>query len=223
MFAGLALGAFAPGAVPPPMVGSLGPLLFLYGMGVQYGVQFFAGLRGAGQKHNLMKDSSAFDGTMAIAPAKHAAEVRKLFGNSISATAEFSYVSLGMGMGMVLGVLLGLVPIPLPWIGSFSLGLASGLPFVQQVGADGLPMLALGAVTVLVVVALVVILGKVFLRLPFPELLGIAAGATGNPAVPVLANRLAKSDRPNLGYAMIFPSMTIVKIVAVQVLLHSYG
>ncbi|MBR7635072.1 aspartate:alanine exchanger family transporter [Janthinobacterium lividum] len=487
LFAGLALGAFAPGAVPPPMVGSIGLLLFLYGIGVQYGVQFFAGLRGVGQKHNviafiavmgglavsvwggqwidislrmasgvfagamtstaalqaaleashgngdaavgyavaypfgvvgpmlglylagrilkpvltpppapivvseitidaatlagaalseladgplagvqvigvrqghqnrlpdpglvlgvgdalmvsgtvagveaartalghldpgrLMKDRSAFDGTevfvsdaeivgvplgelnlakdfplqiafirrgdamilphpfltlefgdrvMAIAPPKHAADVRKLFGNSITATAEFSYVSLGMGM--VLGVLLGLVPIPLPWIGSFSLGLAggplvmalilgrlgrvgriswrlplsanlvmrnygltiflasvgmaSGLPFVQQVGADGLPMLALGAVTVLVVVALVVILGKVFLRLPFPELLGIAAGATGNPAVLVFANRLAKSDRPNLGYAMIFPSMTIVKIVAVQVLLHLYG
>ncbi|NYS34946.1 YidE/YbjL duplication, partial [Streptococcus danieliae] len=64
------------------------------------------------------------DRVMAIAPAKHAADVRKLFGNSITATAEFSYVSLGMGM--VLGVLLGLVPIPLPWIGSFSLGLAGG-------------------------------------------------------------------------------------------------
>lgn len=99
-------------------------------------------------------------------------------------------------MGMVLGVLPGLVPIPLPWLGSFSLGrvgkiswrlplsanllmrnygltiflaavgMASGSPLVQQVGADGLPMLALGAVTVLVVVALAVILGKVFLRLP---------------------------------------------------------
>ena len=50
-----------------------------------------------------------------------------------------------------------------------------------------------------------------------------AAGATGNPAVLVFANRLAKSDRPNLGYAMIFPSMTIVKIIAVQILLHLYG
>ncbi|PLY40383.1 hypothetical protein CSZ94_21365 [Janthinobacterium sp. ROICE36] len=50
LFAGLALGAFAPAAVPPPMLGSIGLLLFLYGIGVQYGVQFFAGLRGAGQK-----------------------------------------------------------------------------------------------------------------------------------------------------------------------------
>ena len=29
LFAGLALGAFAPGSVPPPMVGSIGQLLFL--------------------------------------------------------------------------------------------------------------------------------------------------------------------------------------------------
>ena len=62
LFAGLALGAFAPGAVPPPMVGSIGLLLFLYGIGVQYGVQFFAGLRGAGQKHNLIAFAAVMGG-----------------------------------------------------------------------------------------------------------------------------------------------------------------
>ena len=31
LLAGLALGAFAPGSVPPPLVGSIGLLLFLYG------------------------------------------------------------------------------------------------------------------------------------------------------------------------------------------------
>ena len=62
LFAGLALGAFAPAAVPPPMVGSIGLLLFLYGIGVQYGVQFFAGLRGAGQKHNLIAFAAVMGG-----------------------------------------------------------------------------------------------------------------------------------------------------------------
>ena len=37
-------------------------------------------------------------------------EVRALFGDTVKAAAEFSYVSLGVGM--VLGVLLGLIPIP---------------------------------------------------------------------------------------------------------------
>ncbi|PLY40384.1 hypothetical protein CSZ94_21370 [Janthinobacterium sp. ROICE36] len=38
---------------------------------------------------------------MAIAPANHAADVRKLFGNSITATAEFSYVSLASAAAFV--------------------------------------------------------------------------------------------------------------------------
>ena len=37
---------------------------------------------------------------------------RQFFGDSVKAAAEFSYVSLGIGM--VLGVLIGLIPIPIP-------------------------------------------------------------------------------------------------------------
>jgi putative transport protein len=50
--------------------------------------------------------------------------VRKYFGDSLKSTAEFSYVSVGLGMS--LGVLLGLVTIPIPGVGAFSLGLAGG-------------------------------------------------------------------------------------------------
>ncbi len=45
LFVGLAIGAFAPKAVPPALVGSLGLVMFLYGIGIQYGKQFFAGLQ----------------------------------------------------------------------------------------------------------------------------------------------------------------------------------
>ena len=38
--------------------------------------------------------------------------------------AEFSYVSLGLGM--VMGVLLGLVPIPTPGVGTVALGIGGG-------------------------------------------------------------------------------------------------
>ena len=41
---GLAVGGFAPKAAPPALVGTLGLLLFLYGVGIQYGAQFFKGL-----------------------------------------------------------------------------------------------------------------------------------------------------------------------------------
>ena len=50
--------------------------------------------------------------------------VRAHFGDSIKSTAEFSYVSLGVGMA--LGVLLGVLPIPVPAVGTLSLGVAGG-------------------------------------------------------------------------------------------------
>ncbi len=44
LFVALFMGWFAPKSVPAPMVGTLGLALFLYGVGVQYGKQFFLGL-----------------------------------------------------------------------------------------------------------------------------------------------------------------------------------
>ncbi len=44
LFVGLAIGGFAPKAPPPALLGTLGLLLFLYGVGGQYGAQFFRGL-----------------------------------------------------------------------------------------------------------------------------------------------------------------------------------
>jgi hypothetical protein len=40
LFAGLALGAIAPKAAPPALVSSIGLVMFLYGIGIQYGRQF---------------------------------------------------------------------------------------------------------------------------------------------------------------------------------------
>ena len=55
LFVALAVGWFAPKAVPAPMVGTIGLALFLYAVGIQYGKQFFLGLTSAaGQKANVM-------------------------------------------------------------------------------------------------------------------------------------------------------------------------
>ena len=55
LFSGLFIGAIAPKAQPPPLVGTLGLVMFLYGLGIQFGRQFFAGLSGkAGRKYNLL-------------------------------------------------------------------------------------------------------------------------------------------------------------------------
>jgi putative transport protein len=47
---------------------------------------------------------------------------------------------------------------------------------------------------------------------------GIVSGATGNPAILAYSNKLAPTDGPDVGYAMIFPGMTIVKILFVNLL-----
>src|SRR4051794_5105536 len=54
LFTGLALGAIAPKATIPGIVSSIGLVMFLYGIGIQYGRQFFAGLKGPGLKWNFM-------------------------------------------------------------------------------------------------------------------------------------------------------------------------
>ncbi len=55
IFSGLLIGAIAPKCQPPAMVGTLGLVMFLYGLGVQFGKQFFQGLAGAaGRRYNLV-------------------------------------------------------------------------------------------------------------------------------------------------------------------------
>jgi putative transport protein len=196
-----------------------------------------------------------------LTPPDHMEDIRRHFGDTLKATAEFSYVSLGIGM--VLGVLIGLIPIPIPGVGIVTLGIGggplllalvvgklrrtgpllwvmplpanivlrnsglalflatvginAGQPFVRTIADSGLTMLFIGAAILLTTVAIVLLVGYYVLRIPFDDLLGVASGATGNPAILVYSTRMAPTERPDIGYAMIFPSMTIAKVIAVQI------
>jgi putative transport protein len=186
--------------------------------------------------------------------------LRKYFGDSIKATAEFSYVSIGLGMA--LGFLVGAISVTLPGLGKVSLGLAgvltvalvlgklrrtgsinwtmplpanlvlrnlgltlflaqvgmsSGPKFAATVSATGFLMLGLAAITVLALVLPVLLLGLFVFKMPYDEVAGIVAGATGNPAILSYASKLAPTEGPDVGYAMIFPGMTIVKILLVNI------
>jgi hypothetical protein len=55
------------------------------------------------------------------------------------------------------------------------------------------------------------------LKIPCDDLVGVASGATGKPAILGYSTRMAPTERPDIGCAMISPSMPIVKVVAVQV------
>jgi len=223
--------------------------------------------RGQAEQAKLRATRAAQGGRQAPAirrplPADRAATARAFFGDTEKSSADFSYVSVGFGM--VLGVLLGLVPIPIPGVGTVTLGIGggplivalivgrlrrtgpiswvmplpanivlrnfgltlflatvginSGQAFVTTVAQTGPLMLLIGAAVLLTTVLIVLIVGYYVLRIPFDDLLGVASGATGNPAILVYASRMAPTDRPDIGYAMIFPSATLVKVVAVQII-----
>ena len=196
-----------------------------------------------------------------LAPPERKEEIRRHFGDTIKATAEFSYVSLGLGM--VMGVLLGLIPIPIPGVGIVTLGIGggplivalilgklrrtgpmlwtmplpanivlrnfglaiflatvgvnAGQPFVKTVAESGFTMLFIGVAVLLTTVAIVLLVGHYLMKIPYDDLVGVASGATGNPAILVYSTKMAPTERPDIGYAMIFPSMTLVKVIAAQI------
>jgi len=184
--------------------------------------------------------------------------VRRYFGDSIKGVADFSYISLGVGAAM--GLLLGLLPIPIPGVGRITLGLAgvllvalvlghvrrtgivwtlplsanmvlrnfgltvflaqvgiaSGPQFVATVAESGFTLLLLGAVIMVALILATMIAGRL-LGIPADDLFGIVSGVTGNPAILVYANRAVPTERPDLGYAMVFPTVTVAKILFVQI------
>jgi putative transport protein len=196
-----------------------------------------------------------------LTPPERKEEIRRHFGDTVKAAAEFSYVSLGIGM--VAGVLLGLIPIPIPGVGTVTLGIGggplivalilgklrrtgpmlwtmplpanivlrnfglamflatvgvnAGQPFVRTVAESGLTMLFIGVAILLTTVFIVLLVGHYVLKIPYDDLVGVASGATGNPAILVYSTKMAPTERPDIGYAMIFPSMTLVKVIAAQI------
>jgi putative transport protein len=96
-------------------------------------------------------------------------------------------------------------------------GMSSGVSVVNTVAESGLLILGLGALVLVALVLPVIVLGLFVFRMSYDEMAGILAGTTGNPAILAYSNKLAPTDRPDIGYAMIFPSMTILKILFVNV------
>src|SRR5262249_2520994 len=90
-------------------------------------------------------------------------------------------------------------------------------PCVRTITETGATLLLIGAVVLLTTVLIVLLVGHYLMKVPYDDLVGVASGATGNPAILVYSTRMAPTERPDIGYAMIFPSMTIVKVIAVQI------
>ncbi len=96
-------------------------------------------------------------------------------------------------------------------------GMASGPKFAATVTENGLMMLGLGAIVLIALVLQIMILGLPVYSRPDDEVAGIVSGAGGNPAILAYSNTLTPNERPDIGCAMIFPGMTIVKIRFVDI------
>ena len=99
----------------------------------------------------------------------------------------------------------------------------AGQPFVRTLADTGPIMLFIGAAVLLTTVLVVLLVGYYLMRIPYDDLLGIALGATGNPAILVFSTRMAPTERPDIGYAMIFPSMVVPVVVFLLVCLRLAG
>lgn len=102
-------------------------------------------------------------------------------------------------------------------------GLASGPKFFATVSTTGVSFLIYGALIAAALVLLTAFFALFVFRLPFDTAIGVISGATGNPAILAFASRTAGTDRPDVGYAMIFPSMTVLKIVFAQIAIILLG
>jgi putative transport protein len=98
-----------------------------------------------------------------------------------------------------------------------AVGINAGQPFAQTISGAGMTMLFIGVAVSLITVLIVLLVGHYLLKIPYDDLVGVASGVSGNPAILVYSTRMAPTERPDVGYAMILPSMTIVKVIAVQV------
>jgi putative transport protein len=204
------------------------------------------------------------DRVRVVAHRENLAAVASFLGDSYRAASEIDVLTFSLGLA--LGLLAGLIPLPLPGGITLRLGLAGGplvvalalgarertgrlvwtLPyganqtlrqlglllflagigtragdaFVATVRAGGaVELLVSGAAITLTTALATLWVGHRLLALPLGLLAGILAGVQTQPAVLAFALEQAGDDRPNLGYAAVFPIAMIAKILLAQILL----
>jgi putative transport protein len=99
-------------------------------------------------------------------------------------------------------------------------GTRSGYSFVTTLTqGNGLILFLGGALITIPVAMLTLFIGYKLLKIPFSVLTGMLAGLQTQPAVLAFANEQVGNEAPNIGYAMVFPTAMVLKIIFAQILL----
>ncbi|MCU0347620.1 MAG: hypothetical protein MUC59_11835 [Saprospiraceae bacterium] len=205
----------------------------------------------------------AGDRVRIIAPKEQMKNVSKYLGDSYQRLSEVDYISISIGI--VLGLLLGMVPVPLPGGGTFHLGFAagplivalilgkigrsgrivwvmslnanltlrqmgavfflagiglkSGYSFYSTFQAAGFQLIALGAIVTLATALLGILLFRLVFNMPYNLLMGVMSALHTQPACLAFANEKDETGAANIGYATVFPTAMVMKILLAQVVL----
>lgn len=205
----------------------------------------------------------AGDRVRIVAPKEQMKAVSKYLGDSYQRLSEVDYISISIGI--VLGLLLGMLPIPLPGGSTFHLGFAAGPLIValilgkigrsgrivwvmslnanltlRQLGAvfflagiglkagysfystfqsAGFQLIVLGAIVTLTTALLGMVVFRVVFKMPYNLLMGVMSAVHTQPACLAYANEKDDTGAANIGYATVFPTAMVVKILLAQVIL----
>lgn len=119
---------------------------------------------------------------------------------SIPASANFTLRQLGLLLFMAV------------------VGLNSGPGFVRTFVKNGPSFLLAGVCITLSITIPALFVGYKLLRIPFAELLGVVSGIHTESAAVGFASRMTGSERPDVGYASVYPIALILKVILVQVI-----
>ena len=100
------------------------------------------------------------------------------------------------------------------------IGTKAGYAFFNTLGsAEGLTLFLSGMVITISASFFLLFVGYRLLKIPFGMLTGVISGFQTQPAVLAFALDQSENELPNVGYAMVYPVVTVVKILLAQLLL----
>ncbi len=99
-------------------------------------------------------------------------------------------------------------------------GLKSGSRFLEVlISGSGVHWMLAGALLTLLPLLIVGFVARVALKLDFATICGLLAGSMTDPPALAFAGTIAKSDRPLVAYAAVYPLVMILRVFVVQILI----
>lgn len=98
-------------------------------------------------------------------------------------------------------------------------GTRAGNAFISTLLSGGWVLMVVTAIVVLIATSVTLLVGNLVLKIPMSVMIGIVAGMQTQPALLSYATQQTGNDSPNIGYASVYPTAMIAKILIAQAVL----